>query len=67
MLLGLPQLSVALLLAGLIGVVAAETELNRRGLMPPGYMVLRWILSAVACLLLATVLVLRLAGARIIF
>ncbi len=67
MMIGLPDLALALILAGFVAVTAAEVELNRRGLLPPGYMLLRWILSIVVALLLATVLVLRLVGGRIIF
>lgn len=67
LLLALWDVAVALLLAGFVAVTAAEVELNRRGQLPPGYMVLRWALSIVVALLLATVLVLRLVGARLIF
>ncbi len=63
---GWPELGVAVLIAGFVALVAAEAELRRRGLMPPGYMWLRWGLSIVVVLILATVLTLRLLGARII-
>lgn len=67
LLVGLADLSIAILLAGLIAFTAAEIQLNRRGLMPSGYMLLRWILSIVVALLLATTLVVRLIGGRVVF
>ncbi len=65
--LGLPDAALAILIAGFVATVAAEAELRRRGLVPAGYMWLRWGLSIVVILLLATVLTLRIIGARIIF
>jgi hypothetical protein len=46
----------ALLATGLLAVAATETVAARRGLLPPGYLALRWTLSlgAAACLLLGT-------------
>ena len=65
--LGLAALALALLLAGFVTVTAIEVSLDRRGRLPPGYMLLRWILSIIVALLLATVLVVRLSGARLTF
>ncbi len=67
LLLGSPVAALAILIAGFVAFTAAEAELRRRELMPPGYMWLRWCLSIVVVLILATVLTLRLVGARIIF
>jgi hypothetical protein len=67
LLLGQAELALATLIAGFVATTAAEAELRRRGLMPPGYMWLRWGLSIVVVLLLATVLTVRLVGGRIIF
>jgi len=46
----------ALLATGLLAVAATETVAARGGLLPPGYLALRWTLSlgAAACLLLGT-------------
>lgn len=64
---GLPPVALAILIAGFVAVTATEAQLHRRGLMPSGYMWLRWGLSIVVALVLATVLTLRLIGARISF
>ena len=61
------ELALALLIGGFIAVVVVEEQGHRRGLIPGGYMGLRWALSVVVVALLTTVLVLRLIGARIIF
>lgn len=61
------ELGLALLIGGFIAVVVVEEQGHRRGLVPGGYMGLRWALSVVVVALLTTVLVLRLIGARIIF
>ena len=65
--LGLANVALAVLIAGFVATTAAEAELRRRALMPAGYMWLRWGLSIVVVLLLATVLTLRIVGARVIF
>ena len=67
MLLGSPAAALAILIAGFVAFTAAEAELRRRTLVPAGYMWLRWGLSVVVVLVLATVLTLRLIGARIFF
>ncbi len=63
--LGWPRIALAILLAGFIAETAVETELAMRGLMPRGYLWLRWGLSAVVILVLGAVLVLRLLGTRL--
>jgi hypothetical protein len=61
-----PSASLAILIAGFIGVVVTESRAQRLDLMPAGYMALRWVITVVVVALLTTVLVLRLAGARIL-
>jgi hypothetical protein len=67
MLTGQGTLALAVLIAGFVLFVAAESELRQRGLLPPGYIVMRWGLTVVVVLVLATVLTLRLIGARVSF
>lgn len=54
-----PRLSLLLLLVGFVLVTAVETRAGRAGLMPRGYLPLRWLLSAVVVLCLAAILVAR--------
>ncbi len=61
------ELPLALLIAGLIGTIATERSWARLGLVPSGYMALRWGLSIVVMVTLTTVLGLRLIGATIVF
>jgi len=63
--LGWPQIALAILLAGFITETAAETELAMRGLMPRGYLWLRSGLSAVVIVVIGAVLVLRLLGVHL--
>ena len=67
LMLGWPPVAIGILIAGFVATTAAEADLTRRGLVPRGYMLLRWALSVVVVLLLATVLVVRLIGARLTF
>ena len=67
MLTGVPTAALAILIAGFVALTATEAALRRRELVPHGYMWLRWGLSIVVVLVLATVLTLRLIGARISF
>lgn len=66
-LLGILEIGLAILIVGYIATVATESGLHRRGLIPSGYMALRWGLSIGVLLVLVTVLALRLIGARITF
>jgi hypothetical protein len=61
-----PIVSVALLLAGFIMVMGVEAKAGELGLMPPGYLKLRWGLSAVVVAMLVTVLTLRLLGVHVL-
>jgi hypothetical protein len=57
---GIPEGGIAILLAGFLGITVVEARATRLGLMPTGYMTLRYGLSATVLLVLAVVLVLRL-------
>ncbi len=61
-----PVLSLAILIAGFITVVVTEWHAHRKGLVPGGYMIMRWVISVIVVALLTTVLVLRLAGAHVL-
>lgn len=65
-LLGVPEVGLAILIAGYIATVAAEGRMRRRAQIPAGYMALRWGLSVVVLLVLSAVLALRLIGAQIL-
>jgi hypothetical protein len=62
-----PSLSLVVLILGFIGTTAVEARARRAGLMPRGYMGLRWLLSTIVVLVLIVVLLHRLLGGRIIF
>lgn len=62
-----PGVALAVLIAGFVAVIAVEARADRRGLMPPGYIWLRWALTAGVVLTLTVVLVLRLIDARLTF
>lgn len=64
--LSMPEIGLAVLIAGFIATVATEAKWSRSGLVPPGYMALRWLLSAVVVTNLGLVLALRLIGASIV-
>lgn len=61
------EAGLAVLIVGFIVLVGVEAQGRRLGLVPPGYMALRWVLSVIVVAILTTVLVLRLAGAHIIY
>ncbi len=61
-----PALGLAILIAGFIGTVVIEWRGHKRGLVPGGYMLMRWIASVVVIALLTAVLVVRLIGGRVI-
>jgi len=63
---GVVDLGLVVLIVGFLAAVLTEAQLNRRGLMPQGYMWLRWGLSIVVLMVLITVLTLRLIGATIL-
>ncbi|MBX5472453.1 MAG: DUF3429 domain-containing protein [Acetobacteraceae bacterium] len=61
------ELALALLIGGFIATLVVEEQGYRRGAVPFGFLWLRRVFTVVAVALLATVLVLRLIGARITF
>ena len=63
---GLPRTGLLLMLAGFIATTAVEARAARRGLMPQPYMWLRWALSGGVVVCLATVLLVRAFGGRIV-
>ena len=62
---GFPLGGVALLLAGYIATTVAEGRAARMGLVPPGYLLLRYILAAVVIVFLVSVLIGLLLGGRV--
>lgn len=63
---GWPRISLALLIAAFLVTIAAERAASSKGWLPGGYLWLRYLLTLAVVLILATVLVLRLLGARIV-
>jgi Protein of unknown function (DUF3429) len=59
------EAGLTLLLLGFLGITIVEGRARKAGLVPPGYMRLRYGLSAVIILVLAVVLFLRIIGAHI--
>lgn len=55
-----PLLGLAVLLVGFALTMLVEVQAGRRGLMPPGYLGLRWVLTSVVILCLVVVLLVRL-------
>ena len=54
------EVALAVLIAGFVATVLTEARLHRGGLVPSGYMWLRWACSVVAVAILVTVLTVRL-------
>ncbi len=65
--LGLPSIALSVLAAGFAATIIAEAQANRRGLLPPGYIWLRWLLSIVAIVVLVSVALAHVTGQRINF
>jgi hypothetical protein len=61
------QAGLAVLIVGFVGTPILEQHGCNRGLVPPAYMWLRWILTVVVVAILVTVLVLGLLQAKIVF
>jgi hypothetical protein len=55
------------LIAGFLGLVILEQRWQRRRLLPPGYMALRWVLTLVVVTLLAAVTILRILNIHLNF
>jgi hypothetical protein len=62
---GRDLIGLALLAVGFAGTIALEQRGAARGLLPPGYLGLRFVLSAVVLAVLGAVLVMRLAGLHV--
>ncbi len=60
-----PSAGIGLLAFGFVAVAVVEARGRRTGLVPPGYMRLRYGLSVVVMLVLVLVLLLRLVGAHV--
>ncbi len=58
-------IGLVVIIAALIGTAIVETRAHRIGLVPRGYLILRWALTVTVVALLTTVLVLRLSGANV--
>ena len=63
--LGLSDLALVLLIVGFIGLMIFEAQAHRRGLMPRGYIWLRWALSVGVIVTLVSVTLLRVFGGSI--
>ena len=59
------EAGLALLLVGMIGTIMIEVRAQRAGLMPRGYLTLRYGLSGVVILVLVIVLVMRVLGGHV--
>jgi hypothetical protein len=62
-----PVFGIAMLIAGFIGTAVVEQHGRRSGLIPRGYMLMRWVLTGIVTLVLAAVLVLRIIGGHLMF
>lgn len=58
--------AVLVLIAGFIGLIIAESRAHRLGLLPPGYIWLRWSVTAAVLICLVSVVILRLVGGNIV-
>ena len=63
---GLPKVGLLVLLAGFVAVTITEARGAQAGLVPNGYMLLRWILSVVVILCLVSVCLVLTLGGRIV-
>ena len=61
-----PALGLAVLIAGFVATVVIEWRGHRLGLVPGGYMLMRWGISVVVIALLTAVLVVRLIGGHVL-
>ena len=63
---GLPKTGLAVMILGFAATTVVEARGARAGLVPAGYMGLRWVLSIVVVVCLVTVLVIQALGGRVI-
>lgn len=64
---GPSELAIALLIGGYVVTIGGEDRAARAGLLPGGYLAMRWLLTLIAVAVLTTVLMLRLIGAHVIY
>ncbi len=64
---GLPSVGLAVLAAGFAATMLVEAQAGRRGLLPPGYVWLRWLLTGVVVVVLVSVLFVHLLGLHVNF
>ena len=64
---GPSELSIAVLIGGYVLTIVGEDRAARAGLLPGGYLAMRWLLTLIAVAVLTTVLMLRLIGAHVIY
>lgn len=64
---GLPSIALGVLAAGFAATIIAEAQANRRSLLPPGYIWLRWVLSIVVIVVLVSVALAHVTGQRVNF
>ncbi len=63
---GLPKTGLLVLVAGFVVTTIAESRASRAGLVPGGYMGLRWVLSVIVVVCLVSVSVVLALGGRVI-
>ena len=64
---GPPSIALAVLTFGFVATIIAEAQADRRGLLPPGYVWLRWVLSVVVIVVLVSVALARVMGEHVKF
>ena len=65
--LGPPSAARAILAVGFLATIVTEAQAERRGLLPPGYIWLRWALSSVVVVVLVIVALARALGQHVNF
>ncbi len=63
---GLPVVGLAIMAAGFVALTIVEARATARGLMPRGYMWLRWVLSTVVIVCLVSVCLVRTLGGPVV-
>ena len=64
---GLPLIGLGLQAAGFIGLTIVEARATQAGLVPRGYMALRWVLSIIVIIVLVSVLIVRAFDGHVVF
>ena len=63
---GLPKTGLVVLALGIAFTTVIEGRAARAGLVPPGYMLLRWVLSVIVTVCLVSVVMVLLLGGRVV-